>query len=215
MNVRALLIDFDGTIVSKDILDVVCGIVGREEESSLINQEFIDGKLPGLLALQARINFLNGVSIREIYKKLDMENFLVNGAFEFIEFLNSKNIISILHSGNIIQILNYYQEKLNITYVVGSNPKIKDGLICAIDLEDFGGADFKFERCKNLLEQLEISPSEIVTIGDSPADKLIFQYSAKSIAINPKGGIENYADFIIQNDLREAIGIIESQMIDQ
>lgn len=41
--IKAVLIDFDGTIVSKDILDVVCEIVGKEEESNKLNKEFHAG----------------------------------------------------------------------------------------------------------------------------------------------------------------------------
>ncbi len=187
-----------------------CGIVGKEDESQNLNYEFISGKRQGLSTLIARINLLQGVSIREIYKELDNENYLIKGALELFHFLNSRNIISILHSGNILPILNYYKDLLGITYIVGSQPQMSGENIISIGLDDFQGDNFKLVGCKSILERLNIDPSETITIGDSPADKPLFEFAAKSIAINPKGGIEKHADFIISSDLREAIEIIEN-----
>ena len=56
---KIFLFDFDGTLVTEDILDVVCDIVGKKEDSIKINQDVINGKTTGLKPLCTRINFLN------------------------------------------------------------------------------------------------------------------------------------------------------------
>ena len=43
-----ILFDFDGTIVTEDILDVVCDIVGKKEESIINNEKTHTGELTGL-----------------------------------------------------------------------------------------------------------------------------------------------------------------------
>jgi phosphoserine phosphatase len=48
-----------------------------------------------------------------------------------------------------------------------------------------------------------------VAIGDSPTDKGMFEISSKSIAINPKGNIEQYADYVIEDNLSKAIQILK------
>jgi len=48
-----------------------------------------------------------------------------------------------------------------------------------------------------------------VAIGDSIADKGMFEILAKSIAINPKGDIEQYADYVIEDNLSKAIPILK------
>ena len=45
---KIFLFDFDGTLVTEDILDVVCDIVGKKEESIKINEDVINGKITGL-----------------------------------------------------------------------------------------------------------------------------------------------------------------------
>lgn len=82
--IKAVLLDFDGTLVNKDILDVICGIVGKEKESEEINQKFHAGTLIGLTPLITRINFLKGVSLSQIYGKLNENSYLAKGANELM-----------------------------------------------------------------------------------------------------------------------------------
>ena len=62
------MFDFDGTLFTEDILDVVCDIVGKEE-SIKINEDVINGKLMGWKLLCTRINLLNGVTYDQIKEK--------------------------------------------------------------------------------------------------------------------------------------------------
>jgi phosphoserine phosphatase len=191
-------------------LDVVCGLAGKEKNSARINKEFHQGLRTGVDALIERINFLKGVSLNQIRNKLIEDDFLMPGTKKLFNFLTKNNIISILHSGNIIPILRYYQKKLGINYLVGTKPKMIGNKIDSIVKEDFSaGNDFKLIGVKKALARLSILPEETIAIGDSPADKIIFDYAAKSIAINPKGNIEKFADYVIRGDLAKAIPIIK------
>lgn len=208
--IKAVLLDFDGTLVTEDILDVICEIVGKRKESEQINREFHAGTRPGLDALITRINFLNGVSQDQINSKLAQNSYLMPGAKELLEYLKNNSIISILNSGNIQPVLKAYQEILGITHVVGAEPIMDGPILVGITKDQFSGADFKLEGIKNILSGINIQESETLAIGDSPADKNVFEFAGKSIAINPKGNIAEFANFVINNDLREAINIIEA-----
>lgn len=82
-------------------------------------------------------------------------------------------------------------------------------VVAGIMDKDFPGRKFKLIEIKKLLHQLLIGAEDTLAIGDSPADKLLFEFAGKSVAINPKNGIEQYVDFVIDNDLSEVIPIIE------
>ena len=209
MKLKAFLSDFDGTLVTSDVLDIVCGIVGKEEESKKLNQDFFEGKISGRESLIKRVNLLKGVSIDQISQVFSKKNHLRKGAGKLFNYLNSKNILTILYSGNIIPILKCYQNTLGITYVVGTQPKMKGNVILSLSNEDFTSKSHKLDGIKKILKENKIDSTGIMAIGDSPADKPIFEFATKSIAINPKGDIENYADFVIKDDLSKVIKIIE------
>ncbi|MGH7204097.1 MAG: HAD family hydrolase [Candidatus Levyibacteriota bacterium] len=210
---KAVLLDFDGTLVTKDILDIVCGIVGKEEASEAINRDFHAGKLPGITALITRINFLRGVNLMQITKKLEQDAYLMPGAANLFANLKQRAIVSIIHSGNIIPILSYYQELLGADYLVGAHPQMNGNHIVGISEDDFPGKDFKVIGVKEILNKLAIPAEETLAIGDSPADKTMFAFAGNSIAINPKGGIEKEANYVIKDSLDAAISIIENTIL--
>ena len=145
------MFDFDGTIVTEDILDVVCDIVEKKEESRLINEKVRRGELRGLEPLCYRINFLKGVSYKKINEKLSKETYLRKGTIELFDYLKKNNFIIILCSGNIVPVLKFYQELLNIDYIFGTNPKMNGELIKRIDISDFSSKDFKYDACLNII----------------------------------------------------------------
>jgi len=138
------LFDFDGTIVTEDILDVVCDIVEKKEESRLINEKVRRGELRGLEPLCDRINFLKGVSYKKINEKLSKETYLRKGTIELFDYLKKNNFIIILCSGNIVPVLK-------IDYIFGTNPKMNGELIKRIDISDFSSKDFKYDACLNII----------------------------------------------------------------
>lgn len=207
--IKAALVDFDGTLVRKDILDVICSIVGKEKESERLNKEYRLGLKSGHQSLIERINLLKGVSYDQIKQKLDENPYLTKRAKELIDFLNRNKIVSINYSGNILPILKYYQQLLHTTFVVGTRPKMHNDTIQGISEEDFPDKNAKLFGIKKILSRLSIKPTETLAIGDSLADKPIFEFAEKSIAIDPRGGIDKYAEYVIENDLSLAIPIIE------
>lgn len=207
---KLFLSDFDGTLVHRDILDVICGIVGKEEESKLLNEEFIAGKREGLPTLKCRIDFLSGITFKQIEKKLDFEPYLIDGAKELFNYLKSNNFITVLHSGNILPVLEYYQKILGIDYIVGTKPRMSNSAIIGIELNDFRGGNFKVDGCQDVIEKYKVSKKDIYAIGDSPSDLGVFGLAGKKIVINPKGGIESGADFIVNNNLKEVIEYLQN-----
>jgi HAD superfamily phosphoserine phosphatase-like hydrolase len=208
--IKAALLDLDGTLVDADMSVVIAEIVGKRDEVKRNNLNFHKGATKGLTGLIASINLFKGIKLDQISEKLSHQDYLMPGAQELLNFFHSNNIISILASGSILPVLEYYQRILGLDYVIGSRPRIRDGVIEGVSEEDYAHPDFKLYETRKVLETLNIDQAETVAIGDSPGDKSRFEFAATSIAINPKGGIEGLADYIITNDLSEAIPIIES-----
>lgn len=202
---KVFLFDFDGTIVTEDILDVVCGIVNKKEESMLINQDVINGKVKGLEPLCKRINFLHGVSEKDIEKELSKNNYLRKNTIKLFKYLHDNDFITVLSSGNIIPILNYYQKLLGIDYIFGTSPEMNDDKIDYITLNHFKGNDFKYDSCRELIESLQIPKENIYGIGDSAVDIKMLSLAEHTFAIEPKGGLDKCVDVVIEDDLLEII----------
>ncbi|HUC89305.1 MAG TPA: HAD-IB family phosphatase [Patescibacteria group bacterium] len=207
--IKAVLLDLDGTLVDADMSVVIAKIVDKHQEVSQNNHNFHQGITKGLEGLIASINLFKGISLSQIEERLSGNDCLMPGARALVNFLHENGIISILASGSILPILQHYQQELKLDYVIGSRPRIQDNIIMGISEDDYPHPDFKLYESRKILEGLGIEPHETVAIGDSPGDKSKFLFAGKSIAVNPKGGIEKFADFVIVDDLSRAIPIIE------
>lgn len=205
---KIFLFDFDGTLVTEDILDVVCGIVGKKEESRKINEDVINGKEVGLKSLCTRINFLKGVTYQQIKEKLNENNYLRGGIFELFKYLNNEGYITILVSGNIEPVLKYYQELLNITYIFGSIPNMDSDKIININESNFKGHDFKYKACLNIIDKYKDQEKKIYGIGDSVVDIQMLSLADIKFAIDPKGGLEKHVDYVI-DDIVDIINYLD------
>ena len=206
---KIFLFDFDGTLVTEDILDVVCDIVDKKEESRKINEGVINGTKHGLQPLCQRINFLKGVSYRQIKDKLDENNYLRDGVIELFKYLNDKGYITVLSSGNIYPILKYYQNLLGITYIFGSMPNMNRDTINNITESAFKGNNFKYESCLEILNKYD--NKVVYGIGDSAVDIDMLSLADVSFAIEPKGKLEDNVDYVIK-DMREIIKYLDKNV---
>lgn len=207
--IKVALLDFDGTLVTRDILDLLCSLVGKEEESRKVNQAFYRGELPGLSALITRINFLSGMTQPQIGEALTPNSYLMPGAVELMHYFKENKIVTILASGNILPVLKYYQQLLRIDHIVGSVLKMNGEVLVGIDETAFSSKSFKIDGIHTILKKYDFTKENIVAIGDSPSDKGLFDISGYSIAINPKGDIADFASSVITDDLTKAIPILE------
>ena len=207
---KLFLSDFDGTLVKKDLLEIICEITGKENECRrLANLSAKDGFKN--VYLKQRIDLLKGVTVQQIKQKLGERDFLVNGAKELFAYLKQNGFITVLHTGNILPVAEYYQNLLGIDYIICTRPQIKKGVIQGIELDDVGQFGFKAVGCKEIIDELKIKKENIWAIGDSIVDLPVFKFAGHTICINAKEGIEKHADFEIKNyDLSEVIKFLEN-----
>lgn len=198
---KVLLIDFDDTLVTKDVLNYLIGLAGKGKEANRLAVGFQTGRVPGITGLIARINLLNGMSVEKIQSEVRKDLSLAPGAKELIAFCNDHHIVSILATGSINQVTDIYQESLGINYVVASHPRVEDGIIQGITESHYPSGDehFKVAGISTILKELDVNWAECVAVGDGRGDIPMFEKAGYAVAINPKGGIEEYTDVVVES----------------
>lgn len=188
------------------MLDVVTTALGRDV--SQVARRPV-GTLDGS-ELVERVNLLRGATVEQIQRCLAADARLRAGALELVQFLREQHIVSILVSGNVLPVLDFYRELLGIDHTIGMKPAMDGSTILGIPMSEAPDAHFKRRGAQLLLRKLGISGDEVVAIGDSPTDGELFQFSAVSIAVAPRGGVERLATWVVREDLREALPYLRS-----
>ncbi len=211
MQINAALLDFDGTFTTEDMLNIICGIIGKQKESEEATQLFHDGKMEGIDCLMERLELIKGLYLQDIIDELEKNDYLRKGGQELIEVFKKNEIKTILCSGHLVPILEHYQKKIGVDYVVGTKADVIDNKLVKIHRPD---PDFKVQGAKKILSELGISQEKVIAYGDSPADRFIFDYAALAVAVDPKGDIADHPNvkYSVKKDLRDSIPFLEKQI---
>ena len=90
--IKVCLLDFDGTLVTEDILTLLCGLMGKSKESRELNDAFNRGEVFGFAPLVTRINFLASLTKSEIIELLKTNDLRVSIFNDVISEENNDNI---------------------------------------------------------------------------------------------------------------------------
>lgn len=204
MKVKLILCDFDGTITQTDVLDKLCSVAGREQESREINEQFQQGLVDGKQALIRRFSLLEGISMEQLYPVLEAVP-LTKGARELFGYAREQGIDVVVLSGNARFVLEFFSEMLHFTAVAGSSVRVENGVIQPWDDRICRCVD-KLSEARAYIDRFGVRKEQIIAIGDSIADEGIFSLAGTSFLVNRKGNIR--ADIEIK-DLAEVIPWLE------
>lgn len=206
---KALLLDLDGTLTIKDMLDVVCDSAGKTEE----NEQIKSRPSSGLGSLIQRINLLQDREVKWLHSILSKDDALRPGATKLIQLAREKGLRTIVCSGNILPILQHYQQKLQLDFVLGSPVRLRDGKIEGISLEDCVFPEsYKLNSVEYLFSQIGIDWSEVVAIGDSLYDTCWFEKSKISVAVGDDSEVLKMATFQVGHNLQDVIPILQEYL---
>ncbi|MCR2039224.1 HAD-IB family phosphatase, partial [Campylobacter helveticus] len=96
--IKLCVFDFDSTLMDGETIDILANAYGVGDEVKAITQRAMNGELDFFESLHQRVALLKGMSCVDVLK-VSQNLPLMNGSFELIEFLNSKNIICVVFSG--------------------------------------------------------------------------------------------------------------------
>jgi len=184
-NIRLVVFDMDGTLLQPRSCWEHIHKHFKTDNSEML-QRYMEHKINDQEFAEADIKLWEKNSEKPVNEKyinsiLD-EIKPVTGAKELIDYLQNQGILTIILSGGIKYLANKWAKKWNIDEVI-ANDLIDDdrGQLCAI-IESSGHA--KGPIMDQLINRLNMSKSEVASVGDSIVDIPLFQRSSLSIAVN-------------------------------
>lgn len=207
--IKLCVFDFDSTLMDGETIDILAAAYGVGDEVKDITHKAMSLGIDFFESLTKRVSLLKGMpyeKVLEIGKNLP----LMNGSFELIEFLKSKNILSVVFSGGFHEGIDPAMKKLGFDLGFANYLHQKEGKLTGLV-----GGEMMFSNSKGLMLQrlkkfLNLKDEEVMCVGDGANDIAMFEQSGLKIAFCAKEILKAKADICIDTkDLKELMKVIK------
>ncbi|MBM0636741.1 phosphoserine phosphatase SerB [Campylobacter sp. VicNov18] len=206
--IKLCVFDFDSTLMDGETIDILAMAHGKGEETSEITRRAMAGELDFFESLQKRVSLLKGMAYERVIKIGSMLP-LMQGSYNLIQYLNSKNIQIVIFSGGFHEGIDPAMEKLGIKMGYANYLHHKNGVLTGLL-----GGEMMFSNSKGLMLQrlknfLNLKTEEVMCVGDGANDIAMFYESGLKIAFCAKEILRSQADICIDTkNLEEIIKVI-------
>ncbi len=136
---------------------------------------------------------------------------LTPGTEELISTLHSMGYKIGVVSGGFTFFTDFLKERLKLDYVFANELEIVDGEVTGEIKGEIIDAERKGELIKLIAEKEQITPDQIVAVGDGANDRFMLENAGLAIGFNPKEILKEYSDGLISSKnlsgLRYFLGI--------
>jgi len=196
---RLVVFDMDSTIVDGEIIDMLARAAGVEREVAGITRQAMEGSMDFMEALRHRVHLLRGLPVTvldEIARNLR----LTPGSEELLMRLKSMGYKTALISGGFTFFTDVLQRELHFDYAFGNELEIQDGLLTGDVKGRIIDAQAKGEIILELARLENISPENVVAVGDGANDRLMLANAGLGVAFDAKELLRKVSDGTLSRD---------------
>jgi phosphoserine phosphatase len=197
---KLAIFDLDGTLTKeRSIWEYIHKQLGKwygfaEEYQA----QFLAGKINYQRFCELDAEVWKGMKVEELLKIIKTVPFHP-GVDELIHYLKKKGLKLSMVSSGLSLLSNWVHQKYGFDYSVSNDLLQENGVLDGkVKIQVY--YDKKAEWVKKILNQFEVSPEEVIAIGDSSGDLDMFQMVGYSIAFNSScSELDQIANICIQS----------------
>lgn len=191
--VKLLISDMDSTLIGIECVDEIADMMGLKPQVSEITEAAMRGELNFESSLRQRVQLLKGLPTDALQKVFDERLFLNPGAETWVTGLKEKGVAFALVSGGFTFFTDRLKEQLQLDFARSNQLTIENNTLTGTIDGTIIGAEAKAEFLHELCEKLNITPSQVIAIGDGANDLLMMKQAGLSIAYHAKPKVQEEA----------------------
>ncbi|PHS22463.1 MAG: phosphoserine phosphatase SerB [Methylophaga sp.] len=190
---KLLVTDMDSTLINIECVDEIADFINVKPQVAEITESAMRGEIDFETSLRKRVSLLKGLEVSALEKVYQQRLQLNPGANIMLRKLKENGIKTALVSGGFTFFTERLKKRLGLDFTMANvlgehNGRLTgevDGEICGAQAK----ADFLLAKC----EQLAISPSQVIAMGDGANDLLMMKEAGLSIAYHAKSKVQSEA----------------------
>lgn len=193
------VMDMDSTLISIECIDEIADMVGIKPQVAAITERAMLGELDFAQSLRERVALLKGLSEQDLMRVLNERLKLNPGAKEWIATCKQHNIKTLLVSGGFTFFAERVKEMLGLDYAVSNTLEIIDGTLTGKVLGDIVDAQRKADELTQLRDQLGLTTTQTIAIGDGANDLKMMAAAGVGVAYHAKPVVQAQATFALNH----------------
>jgi phosphoserine phosphatase len=195
---KLIAFDMDSTLINIECVDEIADAAGRKAEVAAITEAAMRGEITDYKdSLRRRVALLQGVTVAHMQQVLDERLQLNPGAATLVKACQDAGLKVLLVSGGFTFFTDHVRDVLGIDWTRSNVLEVADGVLTGRMVDQpWGDICDGEEKRKTLLatcEQLGISPSQAIAMGDGANDLPMMGVAGLSVAYHAKPAVRAQA----------------------
>ncbi|HEC58308.1 MAG TPA: phosphoserine phosphatase SerB [Methylophaga sp.] len=193
MATKLLITDMDSTLINIECVDEIADFINVKPQVAAITEAAMRGEIDFETSLRQRVSLLKGLEVSALDRVYEERLRLNPGAEIMLNRLKQQGIKTALVSGGFTFFTERLKKRLDLDFTMANVLGEHNGLLTGEVIGDVCGAqakaDFLLEHCR----LLNITPSQVVAMGDGANDLLMMNEAGLSIAYHAKPTVQSQA----------------------
>lgn len=191
--VKLVISDMDSTLIAIECIDEIADMMNLKPQVSAITEAAMRGELNFEESLTQRVALLKDLDIHALQTVYDERLTLNPGAEKCLTGLKQKNIKFALVSGGFDFFTDRLKQTLSLDFARANKLQIAQHKLTGQIDGSIVGAQAKADFLLELCEQLNITPNQVIAVGDGANDLLMMSQAGLSIAYHAKPKVQQQA----------------------
>lgn len=203
-----VVLDCDSTTIQDEVIELLADAAGTREQVAEVTERAMRGELDFAESLRERVATLAGIPesvFEETYRRVR----LTPGIVELISAVHARGGKVGVVSGGFHEVLDPLAADLRLDYWRANRLEVIDGALTGRLLGAIVDAQAKADALVEWAAAEQIAWGSTVAIGDGANDLKMMEVASLSVGFNAKPVVTEYADVSIEQDLREAIPLLD------
>jgi len=196
---KMLIADMDSTMIQQECIDELAGEAGVGERVADITARAMNGELDFEGALIERVGLLKGLDVSVIERVLENRITLMPGGHELLATMKVNGAYCALVSGGFVQFTGAIAAKLGFDENRANTLLSAEGRLTGDVARPILGRDAKVAALKEILDRLDITPDQVMAVGDGANDLGMLQLAGAGVALHAKPSVAAQCDIRINH----------------
>lgn len=191
--------DMDSTLITIECIDELADYAGQKAAVAAVTEAAMRGELDYRESLRQRLALLAGLDARVLARVFGERLLLSPGARELLAALQAAGLRTAILSGGFTYFTERLRIELGLDFATSNELEIAGGKLTGRVVGDIIDADAKARHLVRLRDELGLSRSQVIAIGDGANDLKMMAEAGLSVAFHAKPATRDKASVAINH----------------